>query len=97
MTVDRRVLVAPLLPPGTKVRLPNLPRPIGSALTGVPYIDIGWGASPCMVMDARVHGAVLADPFGERHDDSLWSAHVGHTPGILVLTDAPYEPVTVHE
>jgi hypothetical protein len=49
------------------------------------------------LMDARVHGAVLVDPLGERHDDSLWSAHVGHTPRTLVLADSPYKPVAVHD
>ena len=45
----------------------------------------------------RGAGAVLVDPLGQRHDDSLWPAYVGHTPRTLILADAPYKPVAVHE
>src|SRR3712207_2925515 len=39
--------------------------------------------------------AASADPLGQGHDDPLWSAHVGHAPDELVLSDATDQAVAV--
>jgi hypothetical protein len=36
-----------------------------------------------------------ADPLGQRHDDPLRTAHVGHAPDVLVLADVADQPVAV--
>src|SRR5207247_729272 len=36
------------------------------------------------------------DSLGQRHDDSLRPAHVGHAPDVLVLTDAADQAMAVH-
>jgi hypothetical protein len=47
--------------------------------------------------DAYVAGNHLAsvDPLGQRDDDFLRPAHLGHTPGVLVLTDPADQSVSV--
>lgn len=39
----------------------------------------------------------LADPFGERHNDSFGPAYVDHAPGILVPPDGPVWHPTMDE
>ena len=43
---------------------------------------------------AAMSGA-SADPLSQGNDDSLWSAHIGHAPDVLILTDAADQGVAI--
>ena len=53
------------------------------------------GARGGMTQRSAGNHSASVDPLGQRDDDSLRPAHVGHAPGVLVLTDTADQSVSV--